>query len=83
MEVFYVRELAKRTNQGDHLDVVINCVNPGLCQSELAREGGLGLHLIKLVFARTTEVGSRTLVTAAQGDRNTHGEYMSNCRVEE
>lgn len=33
------------------------------------------------IIARTTEVGSRTLVHAAMSGREAHGRYMSNCSV--
>ncbi|KAH0385834.1 hypothetical protein KCU89_g17148, partial [Aureobasidium melanogenum] len=35
------------------------------------------------LLARTTEVGSRTLVAAALASHDTHGQYMSDCMVEE
>lgn len=81
--MFYARELAARTkNDDDEATVIINFVNPGLCHSELAREGPWVLHVLKTLLARTTEAGSRTLVYAAQGGQETHGQYVSNCRVE-
>ena len=82
LEVFYTRELAARTKNGDKADVIINLVNPGLCQSRLAREASWAINLFRLFMARTTEAGSRNLVYAAQGDQDTHGQYISNCRVE-
>jgi hypothetical protein len=39
------------------------------------------MRIAKIVFAREAEVGSRTLVAAAQGDLRTHGQYMSNCEI--
>lgn len=41
------------------------------------------LNLVMRVMCRTTEVGSRTLVHAALSGPETHGKYMSNCRIEE
>jgi hypothetical protein len=35
----------------------------------------------KLLFARTTEYGSRTLVHAASQGPETHGRYLSGCAV--
>lgn len=58
----------------------MNFVNPGLCHSDLAREAGWGLYLLKLVLARSTECGSRTLVQAVEAGHESHGQYMSNCR---
>ncbi|MCJ1233355.1 hypothetical protein MMC14_001311 [Varicellaria rhodocarpa] len=77
LEVFAVRQMTKRfTDSG----VVLNMLNPGLCHSELARDAGWGLWLLKLLFARTTEVGSRTLVAAASDE--SHGAYMNDGKAE-
>lgn len=35
----------------------------------------------KLLFARTTEYGSRTLVHAASQGPQTHGKYLSGCAI--
>ena len=37
--------------------------------------------LTKKLMARTTEVGSRTLVHAALAERDTHGQYLQDCQV--
>jgi retinol dehydrogenase-12 len=59
-------------------------MNPGFCYSELSREmNGIAFQLMFYLLARTTEVGSRTLVAAALASHDTHGQYMSNCLVEE
>lgn len=34
-------------------------------------------------MARTTEVGGRTLVYSAAGGEETHGQYMSECKIKE
>jgi retinol dehydrogenase 12 len=80
LEVFFTRELASRspTEKGG---VIINFLNPGLCHSELGRNAGWGMWLMKAMFARTTEQGSRTLVHASQAGEESHGQYMSNCDV--
>ena len=95
LEVFFVRELAsyspppsQRTQHGSGKakgkgGVIINFLNPGLCHSELARDAGWGLYLLKAVLARTTEHGSRTLVHASMAGEESHGQYMSNCEVSE
>lgn len=81
LEVFFVRELAARTTANSKPDVIINYLNPGLCHSELGRDAGWGLYLMKLAIARTTEYGSRTLVHAAYAGPESHGQYMSDCGV--
>ncbi len=63
--------------------MIINFLNPGLCHSELARDSGWGLWFMKLLLARTTEVGSRTLVHAATAGEETHGQYLDDCKVAE
>ncbi|KAH0592331.1 hypothetical protein MHUMG1_09944 [Metarhizium humberi] len=77
--VFCVRALAEKYPVST-LPVTFNCVNPGLCHSELGRDfPTLAFWLIKLVLARSTEVGSRTLVHAASQDAASHGQYMTDC----
>ena len=51
--------------------------NPGLCHSELAREGGLFLAVMKFFLARSAEVGSRTLIAAASLGPESHGKYIN------
>jgi NAD(P)-dependent dehydrogenase (short-subunit alcohol dehydrogenase family) len=79
LQVFIVREMASRT--GPSYPVVINCLNPGFCHSELAREAGWYLYIMGLLLARSTEVGSRTILAAAEAGPETHGKYMSESLV--
>ncbi|KAK5199133.1 hypothetical protein LTR96_003497 [Exophiala xenobiotica] len=80
LEVLVVREIApKMADSG----VVLNYLNPGLCHSELAREAGWGLWIMKLLLARSTEVGSRTLVAAAVAGPGSHGKYMTDAVVDD
>lgn len=80
LEVLAVRQLAPRLEGSG---VVLNMLNPGLCHSELARDSGLSLHVMKFFLARSTEVGSRTLVAAAMAGKASHGKYMSDGVVRE
>ena len=48
---------------------------------ELAREAGWGLYFMKLLLARSTECGSRTLVHAIVQGPETHGGYLSSCEM--
>lgn len=79
LEVFAVREMAARA--GLSYPVTINCLNPGFCHSELSRESGFALWLMKLLLARTTEVGSRAILAAAAAGTESHGKYMSDSVV--
>lgn len=79
LEVFSVRQMAKLHPIGQEgtaqcHSVIINCVNPGSCRSEITREAGLAMNLAKLALARSTEMGSRTLVHAASAGPETYVE---------
>ena len=41
------------------------------------------LTFAKAMLARTTEVGGRTLVHSAVAGEESHGQYMSECKVKE
>ncbi|KZP05632.1 hypothetical protein FIBSPDRAFT_903376 [Athelia psychrophila] len=59
LEIIYVRAFAgciRRTNTA--------C--PAFCHSQLAREAGWGLYIMKLLLARGTDVGSHDLVYVTQ-----------------
>jgi NAD(P)-dependent dehydrogenase (short-subunit alcohol dehydrogenase family) len=83
VQLLIVRALAEQ-HPADKFPVTINITNPGLCHSELARDSpGWGFWLFKLIVARSTEVGSRTLVHAGACGPETHGQYLSDCAIEE
>ncbi|KAH8589381.1 putative short-chain dehydrogenase [Bisporella sp. PMI_857] len=83
LEVFAVRTIGEQ-HPASSYSVTVNCVNPGLCHSELSRDGNTwGFWLIKLILARSTEVGSRTLVHAASQGSESHGKYVSDCEITE
>jgi retinol dehydrogenase-12 len=74
-------KIAKLSNQQG---VLINCVNPGWCRTELCRNYNqaigekIGLGLI----GRTAEVGARPLVHAATiAGIESHGKYLSEFKV--
>ncbi|KAL8878344.1 MAG: hypothetical protein Q9198_003824, partial [Flavoplaca austrocitrina] len=87
LQIFYLRALAAHTshpttNNNHNNTIMLNIVNPGLCHSEFNREGRLDLAVMKFFLARTTEVGSRNLVYATTAGEETHGLYISSCRVD-
>ncbi|EAL86541.1 hypothetical protein KXV22_003379 [Aspergillus fumigatus] len=83
MLILLLRELAARVTRADPdtQRLVVNMVNPGLCHSRLARDLTWGFWLFKLLVARSTEVGSRTLVAGAAAGSGSHGRYMTDGRV--
>lgn len=85
-EIYTVRALAERLPLSKS-NVVINVVNPGLCDTELIRNLGLFLNtlikILRLLFARTAEEGSRNLLYAAVAGEESHGKYLSDCEIKE
>lgn len=78
-----VRAIAERCPVSK-FPVTINVADPGLCWSELARDfPSIGGWLVMLALARSTEVGSRTLVHSAAQGPSSHGCYLSGCKIEE
>ncbi|EPS43424.1 hypothetical protein H072_2670 [Dactylellina haptotyla CBS 200.50] len=85
LEVYFLRELAKWIDANYKGDVVVTGVNPGLCHSELIREGvitNIIAGTFKWIMARTAEVGSRNYLWAATAGRKAHGQYVGSCEVQ-
>ncbi|KAI0723512.1 hypothetical protein C8Q76DRAFT_615793 [Earliella scabrosa] len=81
----FLVELAKRVPP---TVAIVNAVSPGLCRgSSLHREmnsGMLGAMFsgYKRVLGRPTDVGARTLTDAAVNHgKETHGQYLSECKI--
>ncbi|KAL2063262.1 hypothetical protein VTL71DRAFT_5067 [Oculimacula yallundae] len=85
IEILFIRELLSRLSAKTQAEpaVVVTLVNPGLCVSTLATRDKTSavmkavLAIAMKLVARTTEVGSRTLVLGAAVGMTSHGEYMS------
>lgn len=80
LEVLVVRHIAPKVQSSG---VILNMLNPGLCHSELGRDSGMFLAIMKALLARTTEMGSRTLVAAGLAGKDSHGKYMHDGVVKE
>jgi hypothetical protein len=39
------------------------------------------ITIMRKTIARTTEVGGRILVNAAEGGPETHGQYLDDCKI--
>ncbi|KAK8135860.1 short chain dehydrogenase atnD [Apiospora sp. TS-2023a] len=89
LQILLTRELAAKLDDGESNKkqprVILNTLNPGLCRTELFRHAPWPftwiLYVSMRVFARTTEMGSRNLLAAATALEDTHGKYLSDCRV--
>ncbi|TVY53647.1 Short chain dehydrogenase sol3 [Lachnellula cervina] len=90
IQLLAVRELAAQVSHEPVLTtpaVIINCMTPGGCKSDFDREStGFARFMGKIMYAvlaRTTEVGSRTLVAGLAAGEESHGSYMADCHIAE
>ncbi|KAK8108350.1 short-chain dehydrogenase reductase family [Apiospora sp. TS-2023a] len=87
LTIFHVRGLAELHPASSGYPVTINLANPGFCESGLSRDAqgmmAVMFGAMKLVLARTTEQGSRTIFHAATQGADTHGQYVDDCRIGE
>ncbi|KAF9878825.1 hypothetical protein CkaCkLH20_03725 [Colletotrichum karsti] len=80
------RELANKVTESNKPgNVIVSVLNPGVSDTEISRHV-TWLHgkILKMVFAiigRTPEEASRTLVLAAEGAQETHGQYLDDGKV--
>jgi len=86
LQILTVRELASILPVSD-TGVVINVLSPGLCSTELDRNGTfrerLPVLIGRIMMGRTAEAGSRTLLHAAVAGTQSHGAYVSDCQIKE
>jgi retinol dehydrogenase-12 len=78
------RLAAKASRPGQKEQVIVNWVNPGWCASEISRHKNAQTRGTRISFAligRSAEQGSRELVNATLAGKESHGHYMSECRV--
>ncbi|PHH81206.1 hypothetical protein CDD80_41 [Ophiocordyceps camponoti-rufipedis] len=85
LQLMATRELARACDASAKSNVIINALNPGFCDTELFRAVPAPFSLVirfgLAIFGRTPEMGSRTLMSAAFAGHDTHGRYMTNCRM--
>lgn len=86
LDLLITREIGEQLDHSSHPEdksIKVNCPNPGLCHSELGREAGLQLKVMKLLLARTTEYGARNFVWAALAEQKDNGLYVTDCQFSE
>ena len=85
--MYAIQEIAEQVTASPKGKIVVNHSNPGWVVTEVMREwSGLKLIVFKIfrtIFARSTEVGSRTTVNAAEGGEETHGQFLDDCTIGE
>jgi retinol dehydrogenase-12 len=81
--MYFVRELANRVPGADigKPEVVVNMVNPGMCESELGRNQSFAANLFVTIVGKSAERGGRTLLDAAARGQESHGGYTTSCKL--
>jgi retinol dehydrogenase 12 len=75
------RQLATEMTQPMSGRVITSIVNPGSVKTPMARANpDLLIRLVYHPVFRSAEVGSRTLVHAAEGHVGTDGQYLCDCK---
>jgi len=85
MELLAFRELSKTITQPSGSGrIVTSIINPGAVQTDIMREASgffsLYVKTMRIAVMRTAEEGGRTLVHAAEGNRDTDGQYLCDCK---
>ncbi|KAK4043073.1 hypothetical protein C8A01DRAFT_32865 [Parachaetomium inaequale] len=90
LDMLMAQELAARLDAASAAGaspIVVNTANPGLCKSSLFRNlflvGQFLLAVGTAILGRTSEQGSRALMAAVAGGRESHGKYVDSGRVDE
>lgn len=85
IELFCVRELADLITKSDKEKIIVSTINPGFVKTDVMRHApflqSLGIRFWQRTIARTTEVGGRILVNAAEGGQENHGQYLDDCKI--
>ena len=81
LEILYGRALASALSDSTKPLIVLNMMNPGLCASDLFPDPSAAFKLQMKVMARSAEEGSRALVDAIRRGKESHGQYLSDCKI--
>ncbi|KAL2760466.1 hypothetical protein ACRALDRAFT_1078828 [Sodiomyces alcalophilus JCM 7366] len=86
LQVIATKHLAVAARASGRGDVVINCLHPGVCRTELFRFVPFPLSIpfnaAMMLLGRSSDMGARTLLAAALSDESdeataTHGRFMN------
>ncbi|UPK94516.1 hypothetical protein LCI18_005451 [Fusarium solani-melongenae] len=87
MQVMITAKLAEAVDASGKGHIIVNCLHPGFCVTQLFRRFPFPFNLIFnlfiALFARTAEMGSRTLLVAAFAGDDTHGRFMFDAKLHE
>ncbi|KAK2728186.1 short-chain dehydrogenase reductase family [Colletotrichum kahawae] len=86
VQILAIRQLATML-PASRTGVVLNLLNPGLCNTGLAKYGRITLRLQVRMFnaliGRTPEMGSRTILHSMFAGAESHGQYVSDCEIKD
>lgn len=85
LQCFFVRAIAPHTNPASKPTLILNCLTPGYCYSDITRDHvrwrAAVISISRFTLGRSTEVGSRCLVHAARAGEESHGKFLGTCSV--
>lgn len=86
LQIFAYQQLASLA-PASRTGVVINLVSPGLCKTGLVRYSDPAtkrqVALLTAVLGRSAEWGSRNLLHGIVADEESHGKYLTYCKIRE
>jgi len=84
--MYTVRELAA-VCPVERTGVTINTIAPGLVSTGLGHDASKKnqamFSVLRAIFARTAEQGSRTILYGVVAERDSHGKMLSGCKIKE
>jgi NAD(P)-dependent dehydrogenase (short-subunit alcohol dehydrogenase family) len=88
LDIYITREIARLVPLDEHGEpsVIVNCVAPGFCKSNLlSREEGVScvLKVVQWLTARSVEEGSKTVIDAVVREVESHGGWVEDLVVRE
>ena len=86
VELYALREWANQY-PAKQTNVIMNMTAPGVCSTGLAHDTGAVtravIGTIRFFFARTAEEGSRTTLHGVIAGNDSHGKFLSGCKIKE
>jgi hypothetical protein len=85
IQLLVFREFVNQLTQPKSGHIITSILNPGGVNTDVVRDDmgaikGLFIRGIQATLMRTAEVGGRTLAHAAEGSRDTDGQYLTDCK---
>ncbi|RSL38694.1 hypothetical protein CEP53_014654, partial [Fusarium sp. AF-6] len=87
LQLIIIQKLAKACDSSAKGHVLINALAPGLCNTAFYQRSSstMANFLLRALFWpfwRDAEMGSRTIMAAAFAGEDTHGKWMSHCKLQ-